>query len=345
VLAHQQGNDLGIAWLKTNSAGSGDWVVRSWKAGESVALDANPAAKSAIRRLLIRHVADPSAQMLLLRGGDADIARNLTADQLHALDSLGGYTVSRQGRAMLMYVAMNQQHPELARPGVRQAIKWALDYDAIQHNIVPTTYRVHQAFLPQGFPAALDDTPFHQDSARAKALIAEAGLSGGFEVTMDHPSASPHSDIAQAIQANLGEVGIRVRLLAAEGRQVITKTRARQHQLALLTWGSDYFDPEANAGTFCVNTDNGPEARDRTLAWRSAWQDQQLTEQDLANVTERDAERRLALYQQMQREHMERSPFAIMLQQTDTAVLRPGVSGFEIAPAGRPVRYAGIQKA
>ena len=345
VLAHQQDNDLGNAWLKTNSAGSGPWVVRSWRPSESVTLDASPNAGSAIRRLLIRHVADPSAQLLLLRGGDADIARNLTADQLHSLNGTPGYTTSAQGRAMLMYVAMNQQHPELARPSVRQAIKWALDYEAIQRNIVPTTYRVHQAFLPQGFPAALDGTPFHKDPARARALLAEAGLAGGFEVTMDHQSAAPHSDIAQAVQADLGQVGIRVRLLAAEGRQVITKTRARQHQLALLTWGSDYFDPEANAGTFCVNTDNSPEARDRTLAWRSAWQDRELTEQAVANVSGRDAERRLALYGQMQRAHMERSPFAIMLQQTDTAVLRPGVSGFEIAPAGRPIRYAGIQKA
>ncbi len=261
VLAHQQGNDLGNAWLRTNSAGSGNWVVRSWRPSESVTLDASPNAGSAIRRLLIRHVADPSAQLLLLRGGDADIARNLTADQLHSLASTPGYTTSAQGRAMLMYVAMNQQHPELARPGVRQAIKWALDYEAIQRNIVPTTYRVHQAFLPQGFPAALNELPFHKDPARAKALLAEAGLAGGFEVTMDHQSAAPHSDIAQAVQADLGQVGIRVRLLAAEGRQVITKTRARQHQLALLTWGSDYFDPEANAGTFCVNTDNSPEAR------------------------------------------------------------------------------------
>ena len=63
-----------------------------------------------------------------------------------------------------------------------------------------------------------------------------------------------------------------------------------------------------------------------------------MTEQATAAVVETDANQRLALYQRMQRDHMARSPFAIMLQQTDTAVLRPGVSGFEIAPAGRPIR-------
>lgn len=239
---------------------------------------------------------------------------------------------------------MNQQHPELARPGVRQAIKWAMDYEAVQRSIVPTTYRVHQAFLPKGFPAALEATPFHKDTARARALLAEAGLPDGFEVTMDHQSAAPHGDIAQAMQADLGQAGIRVKLLAGESRQVITKTRARQHQLALLTWGSDYFDPNTNAAAFCVNTDNGPDARNRTLAWRSAWQDQELSAQALAAVKEADAGRRLALYNQMQRDHMERSPFAVMLQQTDTAIMRPGLTGFEIAPVGRPIRYAGMRK-
>lgn len=88
---------------------------------------------------------------------------------------------------------------------------------------MPTTYRGRQAFLPQGFLGALDDTPLHKDSARAKVLLSEAGLAGGFEVTMDHPSAAPHSDVAQAVQADLGQVSNRVRLLAGEGRQVITK--------------------------------------------------------------------------------------------------------------------------
>jgi len=344
ALEHQQGSDLGNAWLKTHSAGSGDWVLQGWLASERVTLEASPQSSHTVRRILIRHVPDPSAQLLMLRGGDADIARNLTADQIRSLHGAHGYTTSSEGRGMLMYLAMNQQVAALAKPGVRQAIKWALDYDAIQRNVVPTTYRVHQSFLPRGFPAALDTLPFYKDAAWAKALLAEAGAADGFEITMDHQSAAPHSDIAQAVQADLGQIGIRVRLVAAESRQVITKTRARQHQLALLIWGSDYFDPNTNAVAFCVNTDNGPDSKSRTLAWRSAWQDRGLSDQALAAVREADANRRLDLYRDMQRAHLQRSPFAFILQQIDTAVMRPGLTGFEVAPVGRPIRYAGIEK-
>ena len=54
---------------------------------------------------------------------------------------------------------------------------------------------------------------------------------------MDYFSNSPNSDIAQAIQADLAAIGIKVQLLPGEQKQVITKTRARQHQLAMLDLG------------------------------------------------------------------------------------------------------------
>ena len=79
----------------------------------------------------------------------------------------------------------------------------------------------------------------------------------GFTVTLDHQSAPPFSDVAQAVQADLAAIGIKVQLIAGEFRQVITKTRARQHQMAMLRWGSDYLDPNSNAQTFCINEDNG----------------------------------------------------------------------------------------
>ncbi len=85
ALSHADGGDLGNGWLKGASAGSNAWAVRSWKASDSVVLDAAPGAAAKLKRMVIRHVAEPSTQLLLLQKGDADIARNLSPEQLSAV--------------------------------------------------------------------------------------------------------------------------------------------------------------------------------------------------------------------------------------------------------------------
>ena len=46
----------------------------------------------------------------------------------------------------------------------------------------------------------------------------------------------------------------------------------------------------------------------------------------------------------MQRQFMERSPFAMLLQKTDTAVMAKGVSGFLVGPAPDYTHYWLIRK-
>ncbi|MCC6719050.1 MAG: ABC transporter substrate-binding protein, partial [Acetobacteraceae bacterium] len=287
----------------------------------------------------------PSAQQLQLQQGDIDIARDLLPDQLKAAQANPEFKLSSAPQSYIMYLCMNQNVPELAKPQVRQAIKWAIDYDGIQKNIVPTTYDVQQNFVPKGMMGAIADRPFKKDVAKAKALLAEAGLADGFNLTIDHYNGQPHSDIVQAIQANLGEIGIKVTLLAGEQRQVITKYRARQHQSAVLSWGIDYFDPNTNAETFCVNIDNADNARNKTLAWRNSWQDVDLSNRAIAAVKESDAKVREKMYQDMQRDHHMRSPFALLLQATGWAVMRKNVGGFALAPLGLRTRFDKVVKA
>ena len=347
VLSRAQGDDFGNGWLKTNSAGSGPFVLRGWRASEQVSLDRNPnhPAGSNSKRLIILHRPDRSAQLLALQKGDVDIARNLSPEALKQLASDPGYSLVKEGKATVGYLAMNQNVPNLAKPEVRQAIKWAIDYKAIEANITPGIYDAHQAFLPKGVPAALEDLPFQKDVDKGKGLLKEAGLPDGFEVTLDHYAATPYSDIAQALQADLGAIGIKVSLLAGEQRQVITKTRARQHQLAYLEWGSDYFDPNSNAETFCENPDNSDATKNRTVCWRSSWQDKELTDRALANAREQDSAKRIAVYGELQRLHRARSPFAFVLQQVEIAAMRKDVSGVSLGALSDQTTYDKISKA
>ncbi len=344
ALSHAVGDDFGNGWLKGASAGSNAWAVRSWKASDSVVLDATPGGATKLKRMVIRHVVEPATQLLLLQKGDVDIARNFNPEQIRAVAGKPDFTLVSKSLGSLNYIAMNQGMPELAHPDVAQAVKWAIDYDAIEKNITPDIYKTHQAFLPEGFPGALDENPFHKDVDKAKGLMKQAGMEKGFTVTLDHQSAAPFSDVAQAVQADLAAIGIQVQLLAGEFRQVITKTRARQHQMAMLRWGSDYFDPHSNAQTFCMNEDNGDAATNRTVAWRSKWQDKDLTGRAQDAVKETDADKRVAEYQQLEKDFMQRAPFVIFQQQVGVAAMRKAVAGFELGTLSDGTRYTSLSK-
>ncbi|PWJ86182.1 peptide/nickel transport system substrate-binding protein [Pseudaminobacter salicylatoxidans] len=347
VLENASGDDLGNGWLQKNSAGSGEWVLMSWKPSESIMLSVNPhgAYKGNVKRIILRHVIDPSSQLLMLQKGDVDIARNLTTEQLRVLQGDENYNVIRKGVAGLVLMSLNQKNENLAKPQVWEAIKWAVDYKGIQENIVPLTHEIHQTIVPDGFAGAVNDTPFQKDVEKAKALMAEAGLADGFDIVMDHYSAQPYPDIAQAIQANLGEIGIRVQLQAAENRQVLTKMRAREHQIALSAWGSDYFDPNTNVDVFCNNPDNSDNAKNKPFAWRSSYQNEEFMKKAVAARDERDPATRIKLYQELQREFMHNSPFTIMLQKTEIAACRKDVTGMHLGTLSDSHSYARIAKA
>ena len=172
----------------------------------------------------------------------------------------------------------------------------------------------------------------------------QAKLESGFTVTLDHQAAPPFNDVAQAVQADLAAIGIKVQLIAGEFRQVITKTRARQHQMAMLRWGSDYLDPNSNAQTFCINHGQHGQVDQphRRMAVQLAGLD--LTGRAQDALKETDAAKRVADYEQLQKDFMQRAPFVIFQQQVGVVAMRKGVSGFELGVLSDGTRYTGLSK-
>lgn len=347
VKANEKDGDFGNAWLKLNSAGSGAYKVRAYRPNEQYALEANEtwykgAPKN--KRVIVRHVAEPASQRLLLEKGDIDIARNLSKDQLAAVKDKADIQIVQGDKGYILYLGLNTKNPHFAKPEVREALKWLVDYASIERNIVEGTYKHHESFLPKGFLGAIDDKPYKFDPAKAKELLAKAGYPNGFTVTMDVRSVNPITDIAQAIQSSWAQAGIKLELIPGDGKQTLTKYRARTHDIYIGQWGPDYLDPHTNAETFAINENNGEDAKSKTLAWRNAWDIPEMTKVTQAAVLEADAAKRAATYGTLQREHQKVSPFVIMFQQVEVSAMRKGVSGWVIGPSSDTNFYAPIAK-
>lgn len=342
VMAHEANGDLGNTWLKTNSAGSGAYALKAWKANESVVMEANPNYRgglAALKRVVIRHVPEPAAQRLMLEKGDADIARDLTNDQVAGVAGNKDIVVTAVPQATLTYIGMNLKMKELSDVRVRQAVRYLIDYDGMANSFMKGIGAVHQAFWPSGFWASYDENPYKLDPAKAKQLLADAGYPNGFEVSLDAPSAAPYANIAQSVQSTLAQGGIKVNIVSEEQKTLLTKYRARQHQLLLVYWGPDYMDPHTNADSFARNTDNSDTPKSKPLAWRNSWYIPDITKLTDAAVQERDADKRKQDYIDLQKKVLDEGPFAIMFQETKQLAERSNVKNFVMGPSSDVVYY------
>lgn len=328
--------DFGYAWMKTNYAGSGPFKIRDWRANEILVLERNDnyyGEKPALARVIYRHVKESATQRLMLEAGDVDVARNLEPGDYDAVQKNADLTTTDAPKGTVYYISLNQKNEALAKPEVREAFKYLVDYDAIGATLIKGIGEIHQTYQVKGVLGALDSNPYKFDVAKAKELLEKAGLKDGFSVTFDVRNTQPVTGIAESFQQTAAQAGVKIEIIPGDGKQTLTKYRARNHDLYIGQWGMDYWDPNTNADAFTSNPDNGDDAAVKSLAWRNAWDIPELTEQVKAALLERDNDKRAELYQKLQQEALDSSPFVMIYQQIEVAGVRGNVKGYRLGPS------------
>ena len=348
VMSHEKDGDLGYDWLKSKSAGSGAFSLKTWKANELVTLEANAGYRHGapgMKRVILRHVSEPSSQRLLLEKADVDMARNLTPDQVKGIQGNSDIAIDGHPKGTIVYMAANASHPILGKAKVVQALRNLVDYESMANSFLAGQFVVHQAFWPGGLWAALETTPYKQDVAKAKSLLAEAGHADGFELTIHTLTNSPFPEIAQAVQANLAKGGIKANIVTLEGKTLWPKYRAREHDIILARWSPDYVDPHSNADAFAHNPDNRLEAKlTGVLAWRNAWADDASNALAVKARNELDLDKRKKQYLDLQAMLQTKGPFVIMFQQNEQIARRKNLKGFVSGSNFDLVFYRNVSK-
>ncbi len=345
VEQHAVNGDYGNAWLKKVDAGSGPFKLTMWKPNELVMLDAYPAywrGAPTIKRVAMRHVPESATQRLMLEKGDADVARNLSPEDIAALSTNKKIKIRNVAQGAISYLGLSQKNPYLSKPEVREALKYLIDYYGMEKNILKGTKVVHQTFLPEGVLGAITSNPYTLDVEKAKQLLAKAGLANGFKVTMDVTNTFPTNVIAQAIQADWAKAGIQLEIIPGDNKQTLTKYRARAHDIYIGRWSPDYADPHSNTQGFAWNPDNSDSSTARLLAWRNSWDIPEMTKKADAALMETDTAKRKQMYEEMQLEHQKTSPFVLMYQDISVIAERTSVNGFEVGPSSDYVYYRNI---
>jgi peptide/nickel transport system substrate-binding protein len=332
VKAQAVDGDMGNNWLNRNSAGTGPFKLRTYRPAELLIMDSNPdyfAGAPAMDSVIIRHVAEAATQRLLLTSGDADIAMNLTPDQIGGLADNDDVRVETFPQAAVHFLSFNQKHDELTSEALWEAARYLVDYNGMADSFLNGQMRVHQAFWPAGFPGAVTDTPYNYDPDRARQILEDAGFELPMTMTLDVINSAPFTDMAQALQATFAPVGLNFEILPGTGAQVITKYRARTHEAMLLYWGPDFMDPHSNAKAFSYNSDNSDDNYQSTTTWRNGWQpSDEMNEMTMAALREQDTDQRLAMYKELQLGVQQSSPIVIMFQATKQVAMTDDVQGF-----------------
>ena len=342
VAAHDAGGDMGNAWLHDNTAGTGAYVLKSFKPNEGYVLDMRPGywrGDAKMAHIFMMHVPEAATERLQLEKGDIDVARTLTPVEIQGMAGNKDVKIQQDVGGQVYYLAFNQKNEQYKNPKFLDAMRWAVDYQGMADTIMKGAVVVHENFLPAGYLGALDDNPYKLDIAKAKALVAESGIKDP-QVKLSVRNAADRMDVAQSIQNTFGQAGITVTLDVGEGADQLKKYRARLHDATLQTWGPDYPDPNTNSSTFAENPDNSDAANNTGyLAWRNAYDPGAMTAESKAAVLEQDPDKRVAMYADLQKKTRETSPFIVMFQQARNTGIRANVQAFYTGGAVDAVAY------
>ncbi len=348
VKANEANGDMGNTWLKSNSAGTGPFVLKAFRPAEIINLTGNPnyyGGAPAMKSVIIRHVAEAATQQLLLESGDVDIAKNLTPDQVASLSTKGTVNVETYPQAAVHFLSFNQKDEALTNPAIWEAARYLVNYKGMTDSFLKGQMQVHQAFWPAGFPGSLDETPYTYDPAKAKKILADAGVKTPVNVTLDVINSTPFTDMAQSLQAGFAEAGINFNIIPGTGSQVITKYRARTHEAMLLYWGPDFMDPDSNAKAFAFNEDNSDGNYQSTTTWRNGWAvPAELNAETKAARAEADPSKRNQMYVDLQKKVQEKSPIIVMFQAATQVALAKNVSGYVNGATSDFVFYRLVKK-
>ncbi len=227
--------------------GSGPWKFVSWSHDDAIVLARNEGYWGGTPKsdtLRIRIIPEPLTRAAEYEAGQLSVVE-VPVGETRRWEQTHAEELQRRPGLKDLYVAINTTRGPLKDIRVRRALNHAVDVRTLLGTVLADRGVRAAGSLPPGV-LGYDSTraPYDYDPAKARRLLAEAGHPNGFSVRLWRTQRAELARLAQSIQQNLAQVGIRAEIVERDASSARSAVRNGEADLFLTDWWADYPDPE-----------------------------------------------------------------------------------------------------
>ncbi len=331
--------------------GTGAFKLAEWAIGQRLVFARNTdywrAGEPYLDQITFEVGQEPIVALLRLQNGEIDVPGDgippakfteVMADPAQAARVVEG------GQLHTGYITLNVKMPPFDNVAVRQAVNMAINKDRIVQIIngraVPATQP-----LPPSMPGYTQNyTGYAFDPAAAKKALADAGFPNGFETGLYVMNTDPNPRIAQAIQQDLSNVGIKASIKSLAQANVIAAggepDQAPMIWSGGMAWIADFPDPSNFYGPIlgCAGAVQG--------GWNWSWYCNPALDEEAAradSITDpAKVDERMAMWSDIYMKVMADAPWVPVFNEqrfTMKSARMGGADALYVDPVSIPVNY------
>lgn len=332
IVSEKAATELGEDFSRdVTGAGTGPYKFVEWTPGVEVVLqrfDDYWGEQAKIPNLRYTFVPDGNSRTVALESGEVDVIYTVPATAVSTLEANSDVVVHSVVPAMVRSIFLNQgEGLPFENKLLRQAVATAIDRDALVKAAFGDTAEVATGYLADGVLGHTTDLEtYDYDPERAKELLREAGFAPD-EVTLTLAFWAQNYlvTMAEIIQANLADVGIKVELEQLEASAWIDALAGGQVQFGFNGVSAPNGDPDSLLYSHFFSGNSPAPNHGRVI-------DATLDELLVNGRTTFDAAERTKIYQEIER-HVAANAYAYPLTHEKVLMAsRANVTGLVLEP-------------
>ncbi|MGE7696575.1 ABC transporter substrate-binding protein [Lysinibacillus sp. NPDC094177] len=322
--------------LSTNPVGTGPFKFVSWVRNDAITIEKNPDyyidGLPKLDKVIYKSIPENSTRLNALTSGEVDVADGLSPSDKASIESNSKLQLIERPSMNVGYLGLTVTRPPFDNVKVRQAVNYAIDKQALVDAFYEGLAEPAKNPMPPVISGYNDDIKgYEYDPEKAKALLAEAGYDGKkiqlWAMPVPRPYMPDGKKIAEAIQKNLDDVGIKSEIVSFEWATYLEKAQNGEADAFLLGWTGDNGD----ADNFLYTLLDGDNIGSNNYTF---YDNKELHKLLVAAQTEINEDKRNEFYKQAQEIISKDAPWVPLAHSTPILAANTKVTNYIAHPTG-----------